>query len=224
MGAPRGITAAQPASSSLRHSTGSSLQYGSTVNPSATSSFAARSVSSPSGRSVFGSLNTSSFTSGLGPPISSSRASRSVRTASSAVKHPAVLGSSTHSLGIQCSSDFSPCACRSSRRTATVTICAPDAAMAFCMVGKSLYLPVPTTSREVNRCSPRESSSDMPLSSAHESDDLQHVSRGELLLGVPRSLHHRPVALHGHALGAHAEVPQQAGHGEPVGQLGAISV
>src|SRR6267143_3422298 len=185
---------------------------------------AARKVSSPSGRRVFGSLSTSSLTSGLGPPISSSRASRSVRTASSAVKHPAVLGSSTHSLGIQCRSDFSPSACRSSRRTATVTICAPDAAMAFCMVGKSLYLPVPTTSREVNRCSPSENSSDMPLSSAHEGDDLQHVSGGELLLRVPRTLHHRPVPLHGHALGADAEMPQQAGHGEPLGQLGALSV
>src|SRR5438128_3360155 len=185
---------------------------------------AARNVSSPSGRSVLGSLSTSSLTSGLGPPISSSRASRSVRTASSAVKHPAVLGSRTQSFGIQCKSDFSPCACRSSRRTATVTICAPDAAMAFCMVGKSLYLPVPTTSREVNRCSPSNSSSDIPLSSAHEGDDLQHVSGRELLLRVPRSLHHRPVALHRHALGAHAEMPEQAGHGQAVGQLGAVSV
>src|SRR5713226_4705089 len=213
--------------------------------------FAARSVSSPSGRSVFWSLSTSSLTSGLGPPISSSRASRSVRTASSAVKHPAVLGSSTHSLGIQWRSDLSPRAERSSRRTATVTICAPEARMAFCMVGKSLYLPVPTTRRERNRCSPSESSSDMALSSAHESDDLQHVPPRELLLPVPRALHHRPVALHrdpfgAHAqpraprrpvappppaccvtlacapIGSHAQVAQQAGDGEPVGQHGAL--
>ena len=41
IGAPSGITAAQPASASFRASTGSSLVYGSTTKPSATSFSAA---------------------------------------------------------------------------------------------------------------------------------------------------------------------------------------
>src|SRR5713226_8731687 len=194
MGAPSGITATQPASSSFRAATGSSLVYGSTRKPSLTSCFASLIVSSTSGRSVFGSLRTSSFTSGFSPPSCSSRASRQVRTASSALKQPAVLGRSTISLGIQCSSEASPFACRSSRRTATVTICAPDASSAAFMVGKSLYLPVPTTRREVKRCPPSTKSS-MSSASAHERDDLQHVVLREQLLDVTRLLHHQAVAL-----------------------------
>src|SRR5438105_14477837 len=111
------------------------------------------------------------------------------------------------SFGIQCSSEASPFADRSSLRTATVTSCAPEAASAAFMVGKSAYFPVPTTSREVKRCPPRTSSS-MVSASAHESDDLQHVPRSELLLAVPRLLDHRAVAFDRHALAAHAQVLQ----------------
>ena len=63
------------------------------------------------------------------------------------------------SLGSQCSSEASPFACRSSLRTATVTICAPLASSAAFIVAKSLYLPVPTTSLEVKRWPPRTNSS-----------------------------------------------------------------
>src|SRR2546423_672466 len=52
IGEPSGITAAQPASSSRRASTGSSLVYGSTVKPSATSVSAASISSAGSGRRV----------------------------------------------------------------------------------------------------------------------------------------------------------------------------
>ena len=44
IGAASGITAAQPRSSSLRQTMGSSMQYGSTVKPSSTRSLAAASV------------------------------------------------------------------------------------------------------------------------------------------------------------------------------------
>ena len=61
IGDPSGITAAQPASSRRRASTGSSVVYGSTTKPSATSSRAAFSSSTPSGSSVRRSPITSSF-------------------------------------------------------------------------------------------------------------------------------------------------------------------
>src|SRR5919204_577267 len=50
IGEPRGMTAAQPASSSRRARIGSSFVYGSTVNPSATSVSAAASSSAGAGR------------------------------------------------------------------------------------------------------------------------------------------------------------------------------
>ena len=82
MGAPSGITAAAPASCSLRHTTGSSLVYGSTTNPSRTSVRVASTSASLSGNSVCSSPITSSFTQFDNP---TSRASLAVRTASSAV-------------------------------------------------------------------------------------------------------------------------------------------
>src|SRR5437868_10179560 len=102
------------------------------------------------------------------------------------------------SFGIQCSSDASPFACRSSLRTATVTICAPLASSAAFMVGKSLYLPVPTTRREVKRCPPRTSSS--ISASAHEGDDLQDVPVGQQQFAVARLFHHLAIALHRHTI------------------------
>ena len=62
IGEPSGITAAQPTSSSLRASTGSSFVYGSTVKPSSTSVRAASSSSIGSGSSVRSSAMTSSLT------------------------------------------------------------------------------------------------------------------------------------------------------------------
>src|SRR5688572_32407784 len=68
-------------------------------------SLAASSVCSLSGYSVFGSPMTSSFTM---LAIPSSRARRSVRTASSAVKQPAVLRSEERRVGKECRSRWSP--------------------------------------------------------------------------------------------------------------------
>jgi hypothetical protein len=82
IGAPAGITAAQPTSASRRARIGSSEVYGSTVNPSATSSSAARSSSTPSGSSVRSSPITSSFTQSVS---NASRASCATFTASEAV-------------------------------------------------------------------------------------------------------------------------------------------
>src|SRR6202023_2929265 len=61
MGAPSGMTTAQPMSSSRRASTGSSLAYGSTTNPSSMSCSAAATSSIGSGSSVRSSAITSSL-------------------------------------------------------------------------------------------------------------------------------------------------------------------
>src|ERR1043166_6772146 len=90
IGAPSGITAAAPASSSLRQTIGSSVVYGSTTKPSRTRTRVASISASLSGNSVCSSPITSSFTQFDRP---ASRPSRAVRNASSAVEHPAVLGS-----------------------------------------------------------------------------------------------------------------------------------
>ena len=82
IGAPSGITAAAPASSSLRQITGSSFVYGSTTKPSATRTRVASSSAMLSGKSVRSSPITSSFTQFDSP---TSRPSRAVRIASSAV-------------------------------------------------------------------------------------------------------------------------------------------
>ena len=90
IGAPIGITAAAPASINRFALTKSSFVYGSTTNPSFASTRVASSSPALSGNSVFGSPITSSFTHSDSP---TSRPSRAVRIASSAVKHAAVFGS-----------------------------------------------------------------------------------------------------------------------------------
>ncbi len=90
MAEPSGITVAQPASSRCLASTGSAWMYGSTTKPSAMSCSAARSVPMGSGSRYLGSGITSSFTQ-LEPVTERPR--RAVRSASSTVLQPAVLGS-----------------------------------------------------------------------------------------------------------------------------------
>ena len=89
MGAASGMTAAAPASRSFLAMIRSSLVYGKTVNPSFTHRRVASSVASVSGNSVLASAMTSIF---IRLPTPASRARSAVRTASSAVLQPAVLG------------------------------------------------------------------------------------------------------------------------------------
>src|SRR5437870_12635312 len=97
------------------------------------------------------------------------------------------------------------------RRTATVTTSAPDASMTFWVSTKSLYLPVPTQSRErnsmpaiVNR------SSFMPcvLSTADESDDFHAVPVAQRRAREGLPVHHRTVPLPGDSFGGTAQVGQ----------------
>ncbi len=98
-----------------------------------------------SGYKVAWSPITSIFTQSDSP---TSRPSRAARIASSAVKHPAVFGSKKYRCGSMKSSSDSFDRSRFTRRTATVTISAPDASIAACVSRPSLYLPVPTISRD----------------------------------------------------------------------------
>ena len=90
-----------------------------------------------------------------------SRPSRAARMASSAVKQPAVFGSRKYFFGSIKSSRLSFERSRFTRRTATVTISAPLASMAAFVSAPSLYFPVPTINRDVNR-RPAITNSSMP--------------------------------------------------------------
>ena len=127
IGAASGMTVAQPASSSFFARTGSGSMYGSTVNPSATSVSAAFSVSTGSGSEIarvgddleLDPVRQASCAGELRPCARPLRPSRS----------PDVFGSSRMSSGRK-EVMSSPGSSKSMRRTATVTISAPDAATA----------------------------------------------------------------------------------------------
>src|SRR5581483_6053351 len=104
---------------------------------------------------------------------------------------------------IQCSSDSSPFFERSSRRTATVTISDPDAWWAAFMVWKSLYFPVPTSSRDVKVCVPSLKGLSgwfcvTSSSSTDEGHDLELVALGQPFFGACRAGHDAFVAFHRH--------------------------
>src|SRR5947208_16502787 len=95
---------------------------------------------------------------------------------------------------------------RSTRRTATVTISAPDASIARRMVSWSRYFPVPTMRREWNVRPPmasgvfRTSSAAvvMRLPPSHEMHQLDCVASGDLHTAERRPTHDRAVVLHHH--------------------------
>src|SRR5687768_551991 len=97
---------------------------------------------------------------------------------------------------------------RSTRRSATVTISAPEAARAARVSSSDLYLPVPTISREVSVRSPSFQESVISASS-DEGHDLEPITVGEeggRMLGTWDDLE---VALDGDALVAEAELAEE---------------
>ncbi len=82
------------------------------------------------------------------------------------------------------------------RRTATVTISAPLAATAAAFWAKSLYLPVPTISREVNVRPATVQVSDSVISATHKMDDLQRIAFGQRDFAQCRARDDHAVALH----------------------------
>src|SRR3954451_20523821 len=192
IGEPSGITAAQPASSRRWASTGSSLVYGSTVKPSATSVRAASISAAGSGMSVRSSPITSSLTQSL---PSASRASWAVVTASRAVKQPAVLGSTKQPASSR-TWRIEPRALGSTRRIATVAIWAPEASTACAISSRLRKPPVPRTSRESKLRSPISSATSAPL---HRVEDLHLLALAEGGAGPLAARHHLAVHRHGHA-------------------------
>ncbi|COV35679.1 Uncharacterised protein [Mycobacterium tuberculosis] len=150
IGEPSGITAAQPVSSSRRASTGSSVVYGRTTNPSSTNCSAARTNSTASGHRVRSSAITSSLTQLV---FSASRANCAVRTASAALRHPAVLGSGVMPSRLSRSSRPVPPSA-STRRIATVVSSVPEAIRACSSTARLVAPPVPMMSREAKLRSP----------------------------------------------------------------------
>src|SRR5262245_2999575 len=101
----------------------------------------------------------------------------------------------------------------SRRRTATVTISAPDASSAALVCSRSLYLPVPTIRREPSSRVSMRSRSDMTapwcLAPAHELHDLELIAVAQGRGRVQGARHDFTVALHGDRAGLDAELHEQ---------------
>src|SRR5437879_12685311 len=98
------------------------------------------------------------------------------------------------------------------RRTATVTTSAPDASMAFWVSTKSLYLPVPTQSREWNSIPAivnRSSFMTCVLPAADEPDDFHAVAVGQRCSRERLPVHDLEVQLHGDLYSGYAKIDQE---------------
>src|SRR2546423_317399 len=117
----------------------------------------------------------------------------------------------------------------SMRRSATVTISAPDAVSASRVSSSSLYFPVPTISRERQLLPARTKGSLTPnmvaplaagvawSATTDEGYDLQMIPVRQGRFGPRAPRHDVLVALDRHARRLDAEVQNQRGHGAPVG-------
>src|SRR5690348_10396796 len=105
---------------------------------------------------------------------------------------------------------------KSTRRSATVTISAPLAAIAARVSSRFLYLPVPTMIREVKVRLPSVQLSLISgmggtLASSDKRDQLDAVAGGEHRRAVLCARHDLAVALDGNATFAEAELDEQRG-------------
>src|SRR6185503_10827977 len=82
------------------------------------------------------------------------------------------------------------------RRIATVTICAPEASIAARVCAKSLYLPVPTSKRDV-KDRPAIRSTSFISASAHRDHDFQPVAVREQRVAMRAARHDFPIAFDG---------------------------
>src|SRR3954454_3432436 len=98
------------------------------------------------------------------------------------------------------------------RRTATVTMSAPDASWACRMTANDEYFPVPTISRDLNSRPAITSGSFISFTpTAHEVDDFNLVAVLHAGAVVERALDHREVVFHGNAARVDAQLRQQRG-------------
>src|SRR3954462_6664046 len=109
------------------------------------------------------------------------------------------------------------------RRTATVTISAPEASTAAAFWAKSLYLPVPTISREakVRPATCQMSSISAP---AHEGDDLIIVAVLDLDVGEGRARDDLQIALDGDATRLETQLQRQLGDAHALGHAAVLAV
>src|SRR4030095_11767826 len=122
------------------------------------------------------------------------------------------------------SSSDSPCPGRLTRRTATVTISAPEASMASRMFSNEGYFPVPTMRRDLNSLPPSHSDVSYMSAPSHGTDDLHAVALREHGVGVARLEADLPVEGHRGVLAADLELAEQTLDGEPFGQLHRLPV
>ena len=107
------------------------------------------------------------------------------------------------------------------RRTATVTICAPDASSAAAFSSKLLYLPVPMISREVNVRPATVQLSALMLCAmltstpADEMDDLVIVAVLDHRLRQKRARDHREIALDRDSMRVESKLVEHVGNADP---------
>src|SRR5688572_838169 len=100
------------------------------------------------------------------------------------------------------------------RRTATVTISAPETSTAFRVSANEAYLPVPTISRDRKLFPARTKGSSPAISAApDEVDDLDRVALGETMRRVIRARHHGAVHLDRDPARPQSEARDQVGDG-----------
>src|SRR5690606_12420655 len=198
-----------------------------TVKPSATSCSAASNVSTGSGSNVRSSACTSNL---MRSVSSASLANCAVSTASAALRHPAVFGSSSMFNRRNNSSTPEPPSA-SARRMATVVNSVPEATSARSSTLRLLAPPVPMIRREVNLRSPMTSWSPSPAAgsrsilmafespSLHGGQDLHLGPVGDHGLGPPPTTDHLAVQRHGDPLDVLDGGGQHIGDRAAVGQL-----
>src|SRR5215813_4497505 len=118
----------------------------------------------------------------------------------------------------------SPLPGRLTRRTATVTISAPDSSCAWRMMSLLGYLPVPTMSRDVKSLPPSTRFVSYMLPAPHWPNDFHAVSLAQRHRGVRRLRRDLAVDRHRRELALHREVIEERTDAEPVGDLHLASV
>src|SRR5256712_12311155 len=113
----------------------------------------------------------------------------------------------------------SPLPGRLTRRTATVTISAPDSSCAWRMISLLEYLPVPTMSRDVKSLPPSTRFVSCISTTSHGPNDFHAVTVAQRHRGVRRL--RRDLAVHRDrgVLALDREVCEEALEAEPVGDL-----
>src|SRR6187401_3393429 len=119
------------------------------------------------------------------------------------------------------------------RRTATVTMSAPDASCARCMTAKDEYLPVPTMRRDANSRPAMTRGSakglgigdwGLVMATTHEIHNFHLVAVLNLRTVIVGALDDVHVVLHGHAAWIDVQLREQSGQRQRTGELVRLAV